>query len=167
MPSHPQGQGRQRSEGAEALSDSAGLATADDGIPGLESGSNIAVKSEPGLEAGTVGFQESESAPEHSNSEPPTSAHSHPAYSLVYSLQGHKRSISSIKFSPDGRYLASGAADKLIKVWSVPTGALLHTLAGHTQGVNDICWSTDSAYVASASDDRTVRVWNAQTVSLA
>jgi WD40 repeat protein len=34
-------------------------------------------------------------------------------------LQGHSHYITSIAFSPDGKYLASGSYDKTVKLWSV------------------------------------------------
>jgi WD40 repeat protein len=35
----------------------------------------------------------------------------------VQKLQGHTDSVSSIAFSPDGRWLASGSKDETILIW--------------------------------------------------
>src|SRR5271155_3340068 len=97
-------------------------------------------------------------------------------YQRRYLLRGHKKALSSVKFSPDGKYLASAclhpilaywlilAADKLIKLWDSRTGEFIQNYQGHTKGISDIAWSPTSDLLASGSDDKTVRLWNVNTV---
>ncbi|OJT11824.1 WD repeat-containing protein 5 -like protein [Trametes pubescens] len=87
-----------------------------------------------------------------------------PNYKPTLMLSGHSRSIASIKFSPDGKMLASCAADKLIKLWDADTGDIIHTFEGHTEGVSDIAWAGNGDFLASASDDKTVRLWSMESV---
>ena len=44
--------------------------------------------------------------------------------------------VTSVAFSPDGKTLASGSADKTIKLWDVATGKEQATLKGHTGDVS-------------------------------
>jgi WD40 repeat protein len=39
--------------------------------------------------------------------------------------------VKCVAFSPDGRTLASGGRDKLVKVWKTETGEVMQVYAGH------------------------------------
>jgi len=78
-------------------------------------------------------------------------------------LSGHKNSVLSITYSPDGISLVSGSGDKTVKLWDVQTGGVVKTFYGHTQYVLSVSVSADCARIASGSEDHTIRLWNIQT----
>ncbi|KAK0710165.1 WD40-repeat-containing domain protein [Lasiosphaeria miniovina] len=63
----------------------------------------------------------------------------------------------------DAARLASGSADKTVKIWDPATGACISTLKGHSGWVGSVAWSHDAARLASGSADETVKIWDAAT----
>lgn len=84
-------------------------------------------------------------------------------YTPYMTLQGHQGGVAQVRYSPDGRGIASCGADATIKIWSAHNGELLHTLEGHLAGVSTIAWSPDSKVLASGSDDKLIRLWDVQS----
>lgn len=72
----------------------------------------------------------------------------------------HKAAVTSVRYSPDGKLIASSSDDGTIKVWDRSTGDLKITFEGHQRGVSDISWIRDSKHIASVSDDKTIRIWS-------
>ncbi|MBV8885687.1 MAG: WD40 repeat domain-containing protein, partial [Chroococcidiopsidaceae cyanobacterium CP_BM_RX_35] len=75
-------------------------------------------------------------------------------------LEGHLAPVVGVSFSPDGKTIASGSADKTIKLWSI-SGKLLKTLPD-TDQVWGVEFSPDGTMLASASNDKTVKLWSAE-----
>ncbi|MCA2694109.1 MULTISPECIES: serine/threonine-protein kinase [unclassified Microcystis] len=83
--------------------------------------------------------------------------------SLYKTLTGHSHLVTSVVYSPDGRYLASGSYDDTIKIWEVATGKQLRTLPGHSDSVRSVVYSPDGRYLASGSVDKTIKIWEVAT----
>ena len=92
-------------------------------------------------------------------------------------MSHHLGTIHSVRFSSNGRYLASGADDKIICVYyldkSPPTSTFGSTepppvenwktykrLIGHDNDVQDLAWSYDSSILVSVGLDSKVVVWS-------
>ena len=73
--------------------------------------------------------------------------------------KGHTRAVFCVAATCDGQHIISGAADKLVKVWSVAGKHLVSTFIGHTCPVLAVAATPDGKRVLSGSSDRTVRVW--------
>ncbi len=83
--------------------------------------------------------------------------------SMRQTLEGHRKSVRAIAYSPDGTQLASGSWDNDICIWDLKTGETIRTLKGHTDAVRTVAFSPDGKRLASGSSDNTIRIWNAET----
>jgi WD40 repeat protein len=77
---------------------------------------------------------------------------------MTISLEG----LSTVAFSPNGKYVVSGSYDKTVRVWDVATGNEV-TRMTHDGPVGSAAFSPDGKYVVSSSRDKIIRVWDIAT----
>ncbi|HVW01231.1 MAG TPA: SUMF1/EgtB/PvdO family nonheme iron enzyme, partial [Planctomycetaceae bacterium] len=74
-------------------------------------------------------------------------------------LTGHTGDIYSATWSPDGRHLVTGGADKSVRLWDIETGKSTHTLTC-SEPVFGVGWSPDGELVAAVTR-KELSVWKA------
>jgi WD40 repeat protein len=79
---------------------------------------------------------------------------------LERTLTGHARFVSSVAFTPDGQWLASGCWDGTVKLWDVAKGELLFTWNAHELRVTSVAISPDGKLLATGSDDGSCKIWD-------
>jgi WD40 repeat protein len=78
-------------------------------------------------------------------------------------LRGHTGAVTAVAFSPDDRLLASGSADRTIKLWDTATGKEVLSLRGHEKRVTCLAFSPDSKRLVSGGMDGAVKLWDTAT----
>jgi WD40 repeat protein len=83
-------------------------------------------------------------------------------------LHQFDRSVYSVAFHPDGRWLAAACLDNRIALWDLaetPAGPMPPTrfLEGHSAGVYAVGFSADGRYLVSGSEQGVMILWDART----
>ncbi len=84
---------------------------------------------------------------------------------VLRELGAHERAVICLAFSPDGKSVASGSADRTARLWRLD-GTNSRTFVGHLDEVRAVAFSPDGAYLATSSRDATVRIWDITTGDL-
>jgi len=95
---------------------------------------------------------------------------------LSDTFSGHDESVEAVAFSPCkqrdpsgttciewDKLLASGSADKTIKLWDVDNRKEVRTFSGHTGPVYSVAFSPNGKLLASGSADNTIKLWDIAT----
>ncbi len=85
------------------------------------------------------------------------------ASSRISHGDGHRVSLSSEAFSPDGAILATGGVDGRIILWDVKSLNPLAVLYGHEGPVDCLAFSPDGRTLFSGGDDWLVHIWDLET----
>jgi len=68
--------------------------------------------------------------------------------------------VQSVAISSDGRLVAAGSYDKVVRIWDARTGELLETLQGHSSQVRSVAFTPDGRGLVSGSLDNTLKYWD-------
>jgi hypothetical protein len=71
--------------------------------------------------------------------------------------------VFCVAVAPDGKALATGGSDGVVRLWDPDTGKELRRFTGHDGWVFSVAFSPDGQALASGGKDRTVRVWGVAT----
>lgn len=80
-------------------------------------------------------------------------------------MVGHQGPIRSVAWSPDGTRLASGSADRTVRVWDASTGEQIRTLVDSESPVLDglsVTWSHRGDALVAVNPDQ-ITIWNVAT----
>jgi Prp8 binding protein len=82
----------------------------------------------------------------------------------IMQLTGHEAGVMSLRFSPTGKYVATGSLDKQLFLWHVYGECEnTHVFKGHKGAILQVDWSVDGEQICSASADKTLLVWDVET----
>jgi WD40 repeat protein len=85
--------------------------------------------------------------------------HTNRAWSVT-TLTGHTDRVWSVAFSPDGRFIASGSADRTIRIWETHSGQCLQIFQNENYPVRGVTFSPDGTRLVSCSGKNDVLVWD-------
>ena len=74
----------------------------------------------------------------------------------------HTAPITSLEWSPDGQFLASGSYDGSVLIWERNGWRAKHRLF-HPRLVNGVRWSPNGTWLATSCADGHCRVWNSES----
>ncbi len=77
----------------------------------------------------------------------------------VFPQLGHSAAVSSVSFSPDGRFILSASYD-ILKLWDVASGREVRTFTGHSAVIRSVVFSPDGRCALSGSDDKSLKLWD-------
>jgi WD40 repeat protein len=92
----------------------------------------------------------------------------------ILSLEGHRRAVAAVAFSPDGRLVVTAGGSpyhpyevtepRRIRFWDLFDGKEVAHFEGHTADVSSLAFSPDGACLVSGHRDSTVLVWDMKSL---
>ena len=78
----------------------------------------------------------------------------HPPWKLMRVISGHLGWVRSVAVEPGNKWFATGAGDRVIKIWDLASGELKLSLTGHISTVRGLAVSSRHPYLFSCGEDK-------------
>ena len=78
----------------------------------------------------------------------------HSQWKLVRVISGHLGWVRSVAVEPGNKWFATGAGDRVIKIWDLASGELKLSLTGHISTVRGLAVSPRHPYLFSCGEDK-------------
>lgn len=78
----------------------------------------------------------------------------HAPWKLVRVISGHLGWVRSVAVEPGNQWFATGAGDRVIKIWDLASGELKLSLTGHISTVRGLAVSPRHPYLFSCGEDK-------------
>ncbi|KAG9019823.1 pre-mRNA-splicing factor prp46 [Tulasnella sp. 427] len=87
----------------------------------------------------------------------------HPQWKLVRVISGHLGWVRSVAVEPGNKWFATGAGDRVVKIWNLASGELKLSLTGHISTVRGLAVSPRHPYLFSCGEDKMVKCWDLES----
>lgn len=88
---------------------------------------------------------------------------SHEIPGMKRSFQAHQGAARWVRLSPDGKHIATGGNDLLVKLWNAESGSLEQQFSGHDRHVYGVDFHPDGQHLVSQDLVGNVVVWDLKT----
>jgi WD40 repeat protein len=78
---------------------------------------------------------------------------------VLHTLPDHGASVTSVRFSRDGRLVATGDRDGKVRIWDAAQGALIHRIDAHSWKKGIVGGATRAAFNPDSSQLLTSAGW--------
>ncbi len=73
-------------------------------------------------------------------------------------LEGHENAVQALAVDPSGRWIASGGADRAVRIWSAETKDMRRLYRNNSDFISSLVFSPDGTTLATGSLDGTVKL---------
>jgi WD40 repeat protein len=86
---------------------------------------------------------------------------------LKHAWEAHAKSVFTVRYTPDKKFLLSGSRDARLKMWDASKNyQQASEVVAHMYAINHLAFSPDNKHFVTCSMDKSIKVWDSATLKL-
>ncbi|XP_065495360.1 transcription initiation factor TFIID subunit 5 isoform X2 [Caloenas nicobarica] len=81
-------------------------------------------------------------------------------YQPLRIFAGHLADVTCTRFHPNSNYIATGSADRTVRLWDVLNGNCVRIFTGHKGPIHSLAFSPNGRFLATGATDGRVLLWD-------